>query len=70
MPKELLCIYIVFIIEVKLTKIRYMQSTKQKGNEGDRLFLLAMDRFEAALSSTPDNSLMLENWGDALYQQV
>ena len=29
-----------------------------------------INRYEAALSSTPDNVMMLKNWGDALYQQV
>ncbi len=36
----------------------------------DRLFQLAMAKFDTALSSTPDNQLILRNWGDALCQQM
>lgn len=40
------------------------------GEEGDRLFYLAMRRFEAALSSTLDNHVTVKSWGDALLHQV
>lgn len=36
----------------------------------DRLFNLAMAKFDTALSSTPDNQLILKNWGDALCEQM
>ena len=36
----------------------------------DRLFELAMSKFDSALSSTPDNQLTLKNWGDALAWQM
>lgn len=47
----------------------YMQSMKSKGDEGDRLFNLAMSTFEAALSSTLDNKETIKSWGDALTEQ-
>lgn len=36
----------------------------------DRLYNLAMSKFDTALSSTPDNQLILKNWGDALCEQM
>jgi hypothetical protein len=35
----------------------YMESMQRKGDDGDRLFGLAMRRFEAAVSSTLDNQV-------------
>ncbi len=46
-----------------------MESMETKGDEGDRLFNLAMKRFEAASSSTLDNRFTLKSWGDALAEQ-
>ena len=31
---------------------------------------MAMSKYEAALSSNPDNYLALNKWGDALHQQA
>lgn len=31
---------------------------------------MAMSKYEAALSSNPDNYLALHNWGDALHHQA
>jgi hypothetical protein len=44
----------------------YAQSMQRKGDEGDRLFSLAMSKFEAALSSTLDNQFTVESWGDVI----
>src|SRR5690606_19182864 len=47
-----------------------IQAMRTKGEEGDRLFQLAMAKFETALSSTADNVQTLKHWGDALLQQA
>eukprot|EP01105_Mastigella_eilhardi_P027289 TRINITY_DN8340_c0_g1_i1.p1 TRINITY_DN8340_c0_g1~~TRINITY_DN8340_c0_g1_i1.p1 ORF type:complete len:943 (+),score=171.83 TRINITY_DN8340_c0_g1_i1:238-2829(+) len=44
----------------------YVQSTKSQGEESDRIFQMAMIKFEAALQGMPDNSTTLKSWGDAL----
>src|SRR5690554_5762646 len=43
-----------------------IQSMQLKGNEADRLFSLAMQKFETALSSALDNRHTLQAWADAL----
>ena len=48
----------------------YSQSMERKGDEADRLFTLAMRKFESAISSTPDNRFTIKSWGDALHEQV
>lgn len=40
-----------------------------KEEKGDRLFSLAMSKFEAALGSTLDNHVTLKSWADALFDQ-
>eukprot|EP01119_Soliformovum_irregulare_P020731 TRINITY_DN6771_c0_g1_i1.p1 TRINITY_DN6771_c0_g1~~TRINITY_DN6771_c0_g1_i1.p1 ORF type:complete len:1301 (+),score=414.07 TRINITY_DN6771_c0_g1_i1:81-3983(+) len=47
----------------------YMQSTQFVGDSADRLFGVAMRKFETALSSTLDNRLTIKSWGEALYAQ-
>lgn len=45
----------------------YLLSKKKEGSLKKRLFNLAMNRFEAAVTAIPDDSLTLTAWGDALY---
>lgn len=47
-----------------------IQAMNTKGEESDRLFNLAMAKFDTALSSMPDNQLILKNWGDGLCEQM
>ena len=48
----------------------YIESMDSKGDESDRLFNLAMRRFEAASSSTLDNKFTVKSWADALCEQA
>jgi hypothetical protein len=42
----------------------FMQAMQGAGEEGDRLFTLAMQKFQHAISSTLDNDFTLKSWGD------
>jgi hypothetical protein len=48
----------------------HIESMETKGDECDRLFNLAMRRFEAASTSTLDNRFTVKSWGDALAEQA
>ncbi len=46
------------------------QAKNKTGNEADRLFALAGEKYEAALKIKPDYHDVLNNWGVALYDQA
>ncbi|PRP85823.1 hypothetical protein PROFUN_06015 [Planoprotostelium fungivorum] len=48
----------------------YIQSMQSRGDEADRLFQLAMQKFETAWFSTLDNEPTIKSWGDALIAQA
>jgi tetratricopeptide (TPR) repeat protein/NAD-dependent SIR2 family protein deacetylase len=48
----------------------YQQAKVKKGDEADRLFDLAIEKYQAALAIKPDYHYALNNWGIALRNQA